>query len=64
MRYVPHGGGMESRARYLKFLERDLDASKKVIDSLTQENHELKEILKMITHANQQNIPKRTCVGT
>jgi hypothetical protein len=54
---------MESRARYLKFLERDLDASKKVIDTLTQENHELKEILKMITH-EKPNIPIRTCLGT
>ena len=45
---------MMSRAKYLKGLERDLEATRKIIDDLTQENHELKEILKMIQYNDRR----------
>jgi hypothetical protein len=51
---------MLSRAKYLKSLERDLDASRKIIDDLTQENYELKVILRSFqenqrTSSNQKS---------
>jgi len=37
-----------SRANYLKHLEHDLDASKKIINDLVQEVYELREHLKTV----------------
>jgi hypothetical protein len=53
-----------SRATYVKHLEHDLEASKRAIDELTQENHQLREYLKTVTtqksthesRSNQQNL--------
>jgi DNA polymerase III delta subunit len=46
---------MLSRARYLKALERDLNASRKIIDDLTQENYELREVLKTIQNEKRSS---------
>jgi hypothetical protein len=45
-----------SRATYLKQLERTVSASQKVIDDLTQENYELKQLLRE-TAKRQANEP-------
>ena len=39
-----------SRAKYLKSLERQADAAKKVIEDLTRENYELRSMLKEVKH--------------
>jgi hypothetical protein len=47
---------MLSRAKYLKTLERDLNASRKIIDDLTQENYELREVLKTIKMKDERTL--------
>lgn len=48
-----------SRARYLKHLEDTVNATQKVINDLTKENYELKELLKernsLISEPNNKN---------
>lgn len=46
---------MLSRARYLRSLERDINAQKEIINNLVQENFELKEILKMVQLPNDNS---------
>ena len=46
---------MLSRAKYLKSLERDLNASRKIIDDLTQENYELRNILRSLQDEKHRN---------
>ena len=48
---------MLSRSKYLNQLERELEASQQAINELTQENYELKEILRLL-QANK-NAPER-----
>jgi hypothetical protein len=38
-----------TRASYVKHLEHDLEASRKAINDLIQENHQLREFLKAVT---------------
>lgn len=37
---------MNSRAQYLRSLEREIHAAAKIIDELTRENYELRQMLK------------------
>ena len=43
-----------SRATYVKHLEHDINASKKTIDELTKEVHELREQLKATQPSNER----------
>jgi DNA polymerase III delta subunit len=51
---------MVSRAKYLKALERDLSASRKIIDDLTQENYELKVILRNLQDEKHRTTKHQT----
>lgn len=42
-----------SRTKYLSHLERQMDASRKAIDDLTRENHELKSLLREVVQAQK-----------
>ena len=47
-----------SRTKYLESLKRELEATLRAINELTQENYELREILKSL-----ENDTNRTTVG-
>jgi len=49
-----------SRAQYLKTLERDVDAAAKIINELTRENYELKQLLRATAKNRTQNETKPT----